>query len=352
MVAGDIEDANLFKDIFDNQESLDIVSGSNVVFFLFANRQTKALELEVEGGRAEVLAGEVLIPEHINFAPGIWYLSISDINTTKIRDEVIKNSQTITHQITKQFKLTGDDIPCILILGKGEAEPWVLRTKGEAEVKDFHSFLHDLRLLADSIPKDYELYWPRHYASFLMTEQELSALKQKRVEVTAELQTALLNLGLYLEKHGMVSEISEQVFTLQNAKQVWEITGYRKDIRQPDFAQKHENIFREARRNEAFRTHCRNVARTSKKLTNIEKQLTRNERFVLRLQAWVTRNLSRMNTYTTNDAIDNLCNRYSRKFQWKHRTRPLRNFAVSFLGTSKQVGDTLSTIDLLKKLIP
>lgn len=343
LVAGHLHDAEFFRKVFDSQEAIDVISGEDVAVFLFANGQDGSLTLEVNGGTGEIVPGELLIPGHSNW---LWYQHISEIQMEEIRNDVIRASQYISHQITSYFQLATDDIPCILLIVRDDSEPWVIRTKGEADVQTFFSFLKELRILASSLPTTYDLQWPMGIAQSILTEEEVT-LAKKAVETSeVELQSALDELIDVLERYGMSRAAGEALFNLDTATKVWEMIGFRKDIPQPASATQYTKIFAKAVEEGELKEKCRNVVRSARSLERARRRLKKHKNAVFDLRRW-----GMGKKRTTRESVEDLCKKFERKFTWKSRVRPLKKFAEAFIGITKKTNELLSVQENIMKLL-
>lgn len=350
VVAGHLNDSKFFTEVFDNQEALDTISGKDVAIFLFANEQTEALEVEVRGGEGKALPGRILLPQ--NNRHGIWYKHISDLPKEKIRDDVIKASQNISTDICHFFRLDIKDIPCIVLLGKGDPSPFVIPTKGEAEVKEFYNLLKELRVLASTLPAIYDLDWSFKVAKPLLEEEKVASEKMSLSEAETELQSSLTQLYATLEKYGLPHSVCEQLFNLQTAEKIWETIGLRHDLPQPPLAVEFSEIFKKALEDGDLKDRARDVIRSARNVADVKKRLIASEKRIEELKSIKAKlDITLANFQTARDAINKLSEKFEKKFIWKSRYRPIKQFAETFLGVSKKANELLSLQESIKKLI-
>lgn len=350
LVAGHLNDAKFFADVFDNQEALDIISGEDIAIFLFANEQEGMLTVEVRDGESKALPGRIILPhKHLR---GLWYEHISAFHKDKIRDDVIKASQNVSSDICRQFRLDYNDIPCILLVGKGDPSPFVIPTKGEADVNEFYIFLKEFRNIAATIPATYDLDFPMSVAKRLIAEEKEISEKISVAEAEAELQEALNHIYSVLEKYGMPHSVCEELISIKTASRVWEKVGLRRDLPQDPLLLEYSEVLKKAFEVGDLQERVREVGRSARNLAQAKKRLIASEKRIGELKSIKARlDITVANFVTARDAINNLCEKFERRFIWKARYRPIKQFAEAVLGISKKANELLSLQETVKKLI-
>lgn len=357
LVSGHLNDSQFFKDVFDNQEALDTISGEDIAIFLFSNEQNGTLTVEVKGGEGEVLSGQILLPN--KYRGGLWYEHISNLQKDKIRDDVIKKSQNMASEICDYFRLDYKEIPCILLLGKGEPTPFVIPTQGEVDVKAFYDLLKELREVAKTLPTTYDLDWTLRAIKPLAQKENVTVEKTTLTEAENELQESIEHLHATLEKCEMPHNVCEELFNLQTAGQVWETIGLRQDIPQPPLAVEYSEIFSKAIKESDLKERAREVIRSVRNLDNAKKRLAAYEKHLLEGEKRIAElktikgriDTTLTNLLTIRATIDKLCEKFEQKFVWKARYRPIKQFAETLLGLSKKTSELLSIQETIKKLI-
>lgn len=350
LVAGHLNDAKFFADVFDNQEALDTISGEDIAIFLFANEQEGMLTVEVRDGESKALPGQILLPhKHLR---GLWYEHISALHKDKIRDDVIKASQNISGDICRQFRLDYKDIPCILLLGKGDSSPFLIPTKGEADVNEFYNFLKELRNIAATIPTTYDLDWPMSVVKRIVAEEKEASDKTSVAEAEAELQASLNHMYDVLEKYGMPHSACEKLINAKTAARVWEKVGLRRDLPQDLLLLEYSEVFKKAFEEGDLQERAREVGRSARNVAQAKKRLMASEKRISELKSIKARlDMTVASFVTARDAINKLCEKFERKFVWKARYRPIKQFAEALLGISKKTNDLLSLQETIKKLV-
>lgn len=350
LVAGHLNDAKFFADVFDNQEALDTISGEDIAIFLFANEQDGMLTVEVRDGESKALPGQILLPhKHLR---GLWYEHISDLHKDKIRDDVIKASQNVSGDICRQFRLDYKDIPCILLLGKGDPSPFLIPTKGEADVNEFYNFLKEFRNIATTIPITYDLDWPMSVVKRIVAEEKEASEKTSVAEAEAELQASLNHMYDVLEKYGMPHSACIELINAKTAARVWEKVGLRRDLPQDPLFLEYSEVFKKAFEEGDLQERTREVGRSARNVAQAKKRLVASEKRISELKSIKARlDITVASFVTARDAINKLCEKFERKFVYKARYRPIKQFAEALLGISKKANDLLSLQETIKKLV-
>lgn len=352
LVAGHLNDVQFFTDVFDKKEVLDAISGDEIAIFLFADEQGGLLEIETGEGQREILPGSKLyLPkspfDNDRYFRGMYKhiseIRVSDLHQYHLREEVIARSQSVSNEICRKFRLDTEDIPCILLLPKGNPEPFVIKTRGQADVEEFCKFIIDIRRLAATLPLDYDLHWSLQTAEkFALAEREAS-VKLWVTEAETELERAIEYLRDLLEQYGMPHTVCQQLFSPQTAADVWQTLGLNPGRAQPRLAAEFSEVIQRAISESDLKKRAREVVRCAKALAKANGE--RNQA-IGRLK----KSLPKIQTVQT--SIDNLCERYENKFVWKARYRPIKQFVETVLGISKKASDLLSLQESIKKLIP
>lgn len=349
LVAGHLNDAKFFADVFDNQEALDTISGEDIAIFLFANEQEGMLTVEVRDGESKALPGQILLPKRLR---GLWYEHISAFHKDKIRDDVIRASQNVSGDICRQFRLDYNDIPCIFLLGKGDPLPFIIPTKGEADVNEFYNFLKEFRGIAATIPTTYDLNWPMSAVKRIIAEEKETSEKTSLAEAESELQASLNLMYDVLERYGMPHSVCEELINAKTASRVWEKVGLRRDLPQTPLLLEYSEVFRKAFEEADLRERAREVGRSARNVAQAKKRLVASEKRIKELKSIKARlDITVASFVTAREAINKLCEKFERKFVWKARYRPIKQFAEAFLGISKKTNDLLSLQETIKKLI-
>lgn len=279
----------------------------------------------------------------------LWYTSIGDIQfDEKVNKQILQASKVITHQTSDYFKLGVDDIPCILLLSKGNPEPFVILTKGEADIQAFYVMLKDLRKIADSLPDAFDLDLPLKTAHYLMEEGRLAEAKSAFKKADLEVQEAREACVESLHQYGMSSEVSRDLLTVDaSLKSTWHVLGRVHAHPQPEKARAYNPIFRQALQDTKFQEQCRRLNFALKKRYLAQNQLTKCEGEARALQGF----LAKRNFRTVEAAINSLCKKFEHKFVWRARMRPLRDVLEKLMIGGKTVKELIDLEENIKKLV-
>lgn len=147
--AGDSKTAAFIGSLFDQKETIDIVSSSEVAVFLFAPKIESVISFFLDGGPNAFLQGVRLDPKlkrrtQLTQLPAET-VSIQSITDANYKEKIVRASVTATHDLTSELGLGPKDIPAWILFHRNSDEPLVVRTKGQDEVGQLLEFLKDLR---------------------------------------------------------------------------------------------------------------------------------------------------------------------------------------------------------------
>lgn len=334
LVAGHLNDEKLFGNIFDKKESIDLVSGERIAVFLFSNEKDLFTEFGYAEGHYAILPGRLIGCKYQDWRyRHVSEISASDLRNYNLRESVIKTSQTVSMALYKKFNLDSDDIPCILLLAQGEFSPFIIRTKGEAEIEHFFDFLKDIRKLTNKLPNFFNLDLSLKAAGELVKIEKESKQKAWVTEAENELQSKIKQIHEILIEFGMPRVACNKLFNAQVAAKVWEFIGLVPNVTMHPLAIKYSKIIDRAIAEANLKPHIREMTKAAKKLKRAV--LNRNTH-VKTLKTLFPK------LHTVRDSIKQICQRYERKFYWKAKYRPLKQFIETFSGKSKKVSDLLS----------
>ena len=148
--AGDAKTAAFIGSVFDQKETVDVVSSSAVAVFLFAPQVDTAVSFNLgpghfafaQGVRLDASAAalsrrqERLPPETV---------SVQNYTDPGHREKIVRASVSATHELTTALGLGPKDVPAWVLFHRGVEEPMVVRTKGQDEIGQLLTFLKDLR---------------------------------------------------------------------------------------------------------------------------------------------------------------------------------------------------------------
>lgn len=145
--AGDQNSAAFIGSLFDQKETIDVVSSVEVAVLLFAPEDKSAIA--IGKGKISYLQGKVLVqsPNQYNsrIQLPIETISINDIRDATYRDQIVQASIVATHQLTEELGLGPNDVPAWILFSRDSCDPLILRTKGQDDFCHLIDFLKSLR---------------------------------------------------------------------------------------------------------------------------------------------------------------------------------------------------------------
>lgn len=376
LVTGHLDDYELFSSIFDKRAILDNVSGDKIAVFLFSNKLDELFSVELlkqsrygfEKFRAILSGTQLNSSNEIREFPDI--LSVDNL-TKDLKDDIVMQSQLVSDEICKYFNIPFSDIPCILLLERGEDETIIIPTKGELDVKSFFEFLKDLRILSEKMPElnnikedidrtnqyydanstleysvdriskfDFEIFdLKNNYNIYIDEATSILSSNNISKEVTSQLfsEKNSLSIKTILLNNGANTEISKES-TEKIAKILYSNPELREIITKIQYsASKVLNLEDEKRR---FETRKSN---TEKRMIDLSPVL--EDEIQRKMQIELTKIKS------VRDDMERLEKKYERLFWRRHQIRPIKVFMEGFLGFTKATKEILSLEESLLKLV-
>jgi tetratricopeptide (TPR) repeat protein len=348
LVAGHLHDTKFFQDVLEQRLALDTISGPNIAIFLFTNDPGEVVSMKIGEGSYKIVPGSLLVGNGFADYPG----NIRDVRSINAQtssmnanatQEIINASLSMANQICNHFKLGGEDIPCILVLSKGNPEPSVIPTRGEVDVQAFYSFLKGLRKIADVLPNDYDLNEPLVLAESLVKQGQLAEAETAYKRADLQFQAAKNTCVISLEGFSVSSEQAQEF--VKDGRSVRRAVGlaYRYPLLtrnlppHPGFQLAYEDA--------AFRESCKELGRALQERKRAWQRLEERKREAKQFLKWSE------NMRSIEEAITQLCKKYENGFLWKARLRPLRAIVEKVVGGGKTVQDLISLEQTIKKLI-
>lgn len=348
LVAGHLRDTKFFQDVFDQRFALNTISGPSLAILLFTNDSEEVVSMNVGLGSHQIVPGRLLAGKGFaDYPRNLRDIRRIDAQTSPMNadatQEIINASQSMANQICDHFKLGGEDIPSILVLRKGDPEPSVIPTRGEADVQAFFNFLKDLRKIADILPDDFDPHMPLNLARSLVEKGHLMQTIQTAEKAEIEFQTVKSACITILEGFSVPSEQAHAFF--KNRVSVRQASGLayryplpaRNPLPHPGFQLAYEDA--------AFRESCKELYRASQECVKAEQRLEERKRQAKHFLKWSE------NMRSIEEAVTQLCKKYENGFLWKARLRPLRAIVEKVVGGGKTVQDLISLEQTIKKLI-
>ncbi len=346
------QDKDLLEQLFDDRGRVSARLGPEVALFLFSNETARSRELIG-------LESRLIIPGLARQSPGAqrrlggeesWVPMSIDMVEARDRDSVVQRSLSVAYELCSYFDLGQESLPCVMILTKDNSVPFVVRTRNAADIKSLEDLLAELRELAQVLTVSGMLDLPFSYARLRQLVEQKEEIDseceaERRVLVdairSAKIVFESLGLGRYLD------DLDEG-----SAPKVFEQLGMN---RSPHIANRQDDSERvqiEAALLDA-ETH-----RSLRKVKNVGRKLKRLQSEFATLNAQIDDSLSnRLNPrriedqlFTTEKRLDEICDRFERRFRWRRYVLPLKVFVRHATGAAKAASDATSVVSSLDKL--
>ena len=145
-VAGDYRSADFIGSVFEQKETIDLVSSHHTAVLLFAPNVETAIKFDIGPGSGAYIQGQRLGKQKngfLNQRLPVETVSISSFNDN-YRRKVERASITACHDIIDQFGLSHKDIPSWVLFHRSSSEPIVVKTDGNDDIKLLINFLKEL----------------------------------------------------------------------------------------------------------------------------------------------------------------------------------------------------------------
>jgi hypothetical protein len=342
LIAGHLRDLKFFQDVFEYRVDLDIISGPNIAILLFTNDPVGLVKIDLGMGNGKIIPGQNLGDRKIRDLS--YYRHISEIQITDDeREKIINASQSMAYQICDHFGLKLEDIPCILLLSKGNSEPSVIPTRGEADVQAFYNFLKGLRKIADVLPNDFDLNEPLASVKSLVERGELAEAVATLEKAELEFQEAKKVCIASLERFSVSPQQAQAFF--KDDQSVRHVVGLVYSYPLPTKDILSHSGFQQAYEDAAFRERCKELGRALQRRRRVQEKLMERKKEAKQLLKWSE------NMHSIEEAIIQLCKQYEDKFLWRARLRPLRETMEKVVLGGKTVKDLISLEQTIKKSI-
>ena len=362
LAAGGVGQAGFFKEVFEQKENLDIVSGPDIAVFLFGDKSDSGIGLKgSEPGEFVIIPGRQVGLGQRESDAGLRMVRISELPSSS-RDSVVRKSMTATTELCERLKLDETHIPGILVLSKvlGEEDVLVVRTQDAASVGDFLEFLRALRAIAARLP-------PSKIGPVAATAkvsrnfpvEEYWTVRRTHEEAKADLRREMAALIEGLVEHGLPSADLERLRTevdrllgrssrlgdfLGRLRLDWLVSSSRLDNAAVQAIR--TSVLSDERLKDAIH-RIRTLLRTTQQLGNRYRKFDRTLKSIAQDQDQYLQYLSEQENIL--EEIDRLTLRYEKRFLWLRRAQKLGYFIKIATGLAKQAKDIHDIASLLRK---
>ena len=345
LVAGHLRDLWFFQDVIEQRLALTPIAGHNITILLLANEVTSALTLIMSGGRGKVVPGQNLGTQRIRGLSTVQSIADLPLLAPEVRETLITTSQTMAFQIGEHFTLEVEDMPCILFLSKGNTEPCMIPTRGEANVQTFYSFLRDVRKIADTLPADGELEEPLKKAKVLVERHQLARAVEIVQQASGEFEEANAACITVLARFPIPPEGIRALFG--DERNIQELVGL---LSRPPHSEKvlsSQPGFQQAYEDAEFRKRCQTLGHVLKKRKKAEERLEKYQAQAKQYLRWS----EQADIRSIAEEINRVCKKYEEAFPYRAGLRPIREVLEGVLVGGKTVHDLMSLDQTIRKLI-
>jgi len=352
------EDGQLLRDLFDAR-GLISPQLKEVALCLFSSRAT----MNDLRARTPESADYLFVPGLVDARnmPKDWRNwrrvdpAKAEMIPAEVRDEVLLRSQAIANEIIDYFQLDGTDLPCLIFVVRDDLTPFVIRTRGGANLATLRSLFEDLDRAAELVNRSGMLSLP----VLIARRQDLM---QRRTALEASLQDhhgaatraleAAADASLPFGLNEAIREIAPG-----SARDLFRCLGLPHQDKRPMHVRPETRAAAAAALlDPTAHAAFREAVRAGKRLRKIEVELEALDREAHRIDGELDRNSLLRNLNTVEDEINALCTKYERKFRRARHYMTLRRFVLALTGAAKAVENVTtsigSTVDSIVKELP
>lgn len=350
--AGDMRSGQLLEQVFEERESIDILSGLRIAVFLFARDGNSAIEYRKDHS-LKILPGRVVdrITEYAawgNEEEAFRTIHVSEIyggNADEVKREVARHSAFATHALVDYYNLDHADLPCILIVGRGNPEPFVIKTPGVVNVEAVLSILKDVQAI--TLPHVYvEATQKKDACHRLHGARANLAKTERRMELAVDAWKEIL------VERGIPRAALDNALCTENARDFYSLTGEPILRNLPPVLSQYEDVMRLAASDSRYRQA---VALVDKKRRFCDSALATYKKSAKRLQHYedlmrdVEAGLGDL--VQVRDDLDALARRYERKFAMKQGVERIAQFLRAIIGLQSRNEELVNTRSRLVELM-
>ncbi len=208
-VGGSLNDKEILEEILNQRDAFNTISGENVYFFLFWDKQNELFSINHVYGYTQVFYGADL-------KKIIYPIERYRISDRHAFSEMISKSQNISIEICKYFKIDATCLPCMLIIERGNEKHYILQLKNRYSTQGLFNFFKEIREIADkisSIKKDIQQdeYNNRKKDRLLKRKIDIEQSMPRVVENDSNYKQKCNDLFFFLEKNGANDEKLKQI---------------------------------------------------------------------------------------------------------------------------------------------
>jgi hypothetical protein len=183
-VAGDKQFDKFLDDVVRSGQVMDLVLGSKIDLFLFGGNE----KLTISDYSKEVTVNAVPLKQLEQVSdekgdaglPVIHHISQINKSLANTRKKIIQATALATHDIADLLKLSADDLPSLILMGRGKDQRLILRTRGHADAEFVIEFLRALRKVLESMDEIKSTRISVGEGTILRAETALSQIQLER----------------------------------------------------------------------------------------------------------------------------------------------------------------------------
>jgi hypothetical protein len=353
LVARTPQDAVLLDSLYANRERISDDLGKSLALFLFTGQ-----DVEPEQSvwlSDDTLSTYLIVPGLEKASAGTTYrgnLARSwkpmpvNMYQNLDRDALVQRSQGMAGELCEYFQLARTETPCIILLTRNNPEPFVVRTRGMANLKGFEKFLSEVGGISKILRKQGLLDLPIAFAEAMALidsrdEDRVKIQEERRLlsEVIPRTVEALMAAGC----GDALKDVDPE-----NAYQVFELLGLGRDprARRPLTPVLRADI-QEAMLDERIHGLIRQIKNSGVRLRKYSHRARELTEEIERRSNGVLLNPSLLaaEMTTIESRLDEICRQFESRFRWRRIGLPVREFVRLVTGSAKFAKDAASIVE-------
>lgn len=361
LVPKDPDDEKLLRDLF-NARALVGPRLAKVALCLFTSEPSD-LMLARDPSHSDFLfvpgLRQVQIDMHWPYEPGKFWKplqpEVAHTLPVQVREEVVLRTEVVGSEIAHYFELEESDPPCVIFVARKDRAPFVVRTKGGADLDALRSLLAEMDRLGQLVQESGMLSIPALAADRRRLLQARDSVEGRLEESTETAAAALTWAAEVASSYGLSNAI--RGIDPKFAHQLFRYLGLpHRDKRPLPVPQEVRENAAAALLDPSIHAAFREAIAAGKTRRKIELQLESIDRDIASLNRRLDRDQLSSKCATVEDEINAICVRYEKKFRRARQLMSLRKFLLLLSGAAKATQELTTlvptAVDAAAQILP
>jgi hypothetical protein len=338
------DDEKLLGQLFDARGSISPYLGNDIALCLFSTRATLT---EVRARNPEssdnlFIPGLVGMRNHPRHWQN-WRTVNADLVPVDVREEVLRRSHAVGYEIAKHFDIDHGDLPCLVFVAPGEDAPFIIRTRGSADLDDLRRLFSKLAEVIGGLQRYGLLRIPWRIAERGRLISYQDELIHKLDELDGVASRELASAAEATRKYGLGPAIL--AVGSSRSHHLFRYLGLpHKDKRPVRVSVEVAEAARAAVLDPSAHAALRAAVNAGRRRRKIEIKLEKVKGGIKSLDHELSFETVRSRLRTIEDMIDEICTEYEGRFRRHRRYMALNRFIRVFTGATKAAEGLTSSL--------